>query len=68
MMREWIFAKVREWFILGIGLIIVGGGLFAANLSQQRSNSVDVASVKQRKQPAPSASSAEPDSIASQMS
>src|SRR5262245_34368884 len=30
-MREWFLAKVHDWYILGVGLIIVGGGLIAAS-------------------------------------
>jgi nitrite reductase (NO-forming) len=30
-MREWFLAKVHDWYILGIGLIIVGGGFIAAS-------------------------------------
>ena len=30
-MREWFLAKVHDWYILGIGVVIVGGGLIAAS-------------------------------------
>jgi hypothetical protein len=30
-MREWLLAKVRDWYILGIGLILVCSGLIAAS-------------------------------------
>jgi nitrite reductase (NO-forming) len=44
-MREWIFAKAREWSVLGVGLIFVGGGLYAASSSQSQSNFANVAAV-----------------------
>jgi hypothetical protein len=46
-MREWISAKVREWLILGIGLVVIGGGLYAAALIQGRSNSINAALVEE---------------------
>ena len=36
-MGQWIRAKVREWYILGIGLIFVVGGLSAASFNYHHS-------------------------------
>ena len=30
-MREWIGAKVREWYIPGIALCLIGGSLYLAS-------------------------------------
>jgi hypothetical protein len=55
-MGQLILAKIREWYIVGIALIVLVGGLYAGSVSnysaQPISSSVDVTSAAQGEQPA----------------
>ncbi|KQY99403.1 nitrite reductase [Pseudolabrys sp. Root1462] len=44
---EWVFARIREWFILIIGLALLIGGFAATSLVQRRPSEAPVASENQ---------------------
>jgi nitrite reductase (NO-forming) len=51
-MGRWLFAKAREWSILIVGLVVVGGGLLATSVVQlQPTSPTTVASKDQQRTP-----------------
>jgi len=51
-MVEWLWAKTREWLILVVGLLMVGGGLSAASLTGSQPSQSNVASAEHNPQQA----------------
>ena len=49
--------KIREWYIVGIGLCMIAGGLFVASLPTSRSAAVNAAPAAAAALPGPTAKS-----------